>query len=59
MLKGIVGEKKKKRVDFPGRPVVQNLPANAGNTGSILVQEDTPCHRATKTHEPRLLTPVP
>ena len=27
--------KKKKKQDFPGGPVVENPPANAGDTGSI------------------------
>ena len=33
-------------MDFPGGPVVKNLPANAnaGNTGSIPVQEDSIHH---------------
>ena len=29
------GKKKKKTWDFPGGAVVKNLPANAGDTGSI------------------------
>ena len=32
----VIKEKKKKRKKgFPGGPVVKNLPANAGDTGSI------------------------
>ena len=34
--------------DFPGGAVVKNPPANAGETGSILVREDPTCHGATK-----------
>ena len=34
--------------DFPGGPLVKNLPANAGDTGSSLIQEDSTCHGATK-----------
>ena len=33
---------------FPGGTVVKNLPANAGDTGSALVQEDPTCCGATK-----------
>ena len=33
---------------FPGGPAVKNPPANAGNTGSILVWEDPTCHGTTK-----------
>ena len=32
---------------FPDGPVVKNLPTNAGDMGSIPVQEDPPCYRAT------------
>ena len=35
-------------VGFTGGSVVKNQPANAGDTGSIPVQEDRPCRRATK-----------
>ena len=34
--------------DFPGGPVVKNLPANAGTQVQSLFQEDPMCHRATK-----------
>ena len=33
---------------FPGGAVVKNLPADAGDTGSILVWEDPTCCGATK-----------
>ena len=33
---------------FPGGSVVKNLPANAGDTGSILIQADPTCLEATK-----------
>ena len=39
---------KKKKRDFPGGPVVKNLPANAEDTGSFLVQEDPTCLEAAK-----------
>ena len=32
---------------FPGGAVVENLPANAGDTGSSPVWEDPTCHGAT------------
>ena len=35
-------------MDFPGAPMVKTLPANAGDTGSILIWEDSTCHRAAK-----------
>ena len=39
---------KKSKQDFPGGTVDKNPPANAGDMGSILVWEDSPCHWATK-----------
>ena len=33
---------------FPGGSVIENLPANAGDRGSVLVQEDPTCCGATK-----------
>ena len=33
---------------FPGDSVVEGLPANAGDTGLSMIQEDPTCHRATK-----------
>ena len=50
--------------DLPGGPVVEtnkqkkNPPANAGDIGSILAQEDSTCLKATKpcTTEPRSRT---
>ena len=36
--------------------MVKNLPANAGDTGSILVQEDPTCCGATKPRVPQLLS---
>ena len=55
--------KKHREQDFPGGPAVKKPPANAGDTGQSLVQEDSTCCRATKavhhnylkhTLEPRL-----
>ena len=45
--------------DFPGGPVVKNLPANAGSMGSVPVWEDFICHGssspcATTTEPTRL-----
>ena len=34
---------------FPGGAVVENLPANAGDTGSILVWEDPTCRGTTRS----------
>ena len=36
-------------VGFPEGSVVKNLPDNAGDTGSIPIQEDPTCHGAIKT----------
>ena len=38
----------KKIQDFPGGSVFKNPPANAGDTGSALVQEDPTCRGATE-----------
>ena len=38
----------KKERNIPGGPMVKNLPANAGDMGSVLVQEDPTCCGATK-----------
>ena len=40
--------KSDEHVDFPGGPVVKNPPANAGDTGLILLWEDSTCQDATK-----------
>ena len=34
--------------NFSCGPVVKNPPANVGDTGSILMQEDFTCHGSTK-----------
>ena len=44
-------------MDFPGGPEIKNLPANAGDTISILVPEDPAgqlnlCTRTTEAHTP-------
>ena len=50
------------RVDFPGGPVVEKLPANAGHVCSIPGGEDPTCQGATKpkaaTTETRATEPV-
>ena len=35
-------------LDFPGGPVAENLPANAGEAGSTPIWEDPTCCGATK-----------
>ena len=35
VIKFVVGHQKAKLGDFPGSPVVKNLPSNAGDVGSI------------------------
>ena len=40
--------KKNENEDFPGGPVVKNLPANAGDPVQSLALEDSTCHRVTK-----------
>lgn len=37
-----------KILDFPDSPVVKNLPADEGGSGSIPIQEDAACLRGTK-----------
>ena len=39
---------KKYSEGFPGGSVVENLPANAGDTGLALVWEDPTCRGATR-----------
>ena len=62
MLKGIVGEKKKKRVDFPGSTEGKNCLPMKGTQVWSLVQEDSTCFEATKpvSHDywARVLQPV-
>ena len=41
-------------MDFPGGRVDKNPPTNSEDTGSILVWEDSTCHRAAQ--EPQLLS---
>ena len=43
-LTSIKKTKKQKKQDFSGGPVVKNLPANAGDTGSIPGVTKPPCH---------------
>lgn len=38
--------------------IQQNPPANAGTQVQSLLQEDSPCHRATKPMYPQLLKPM-
>ena len=40
--------------DFPGGPVVKNLPANAGDVGSIPGQGDKPHKPQLRVHMPHL-----
>ena len=39
--------------DFPGGPVVKNLPADAGDKSSILGPEDSACHGTTSSRLPQ------
>ena len=41
--------------DFTSGPVVKNPPASAGDTGSVLVWEDSTCHNYTGA--PQILIP--
>ena len=43
--------------DFPGGTVVKNLPANAGDTGSIPSLGRSHMLRSNKTRVPQLLSP--
>ena len=43
--------------DFPGGTVVKNLPANAGDTGSIPGPGRSHMLWSNYTHEPQLLSP--
>ena len=36
------------KYSFPGSSEVKNPPANAGDVGSVLIQEDPTCHGAAK-----------
>ena len=38
----MIGDSKMLKRDFPGGPVVKNLPANAGDVGQFLVGELRP-----------------
>ena len=55
--------------DFPGGPVVKDLPASAEDTGSISGPEDSTCHEqlspsatttepSSRAHVPQLLKPA-
>ena len=44
--------------DFPGGPVVKDLPAKAGDTGSIPSPGGFHMLRATKAHAPQPQEPV-
>ena len=44
--------------DFPGGPVVKNLPTNAGNTGSIPAPGRFHIPRDNEVHMPQLLKPA-
>ena len=51
MLYSVKKKKKKKNLQkwgFPGGSVVKKPPANVGHKGSIPVQKDPTCHRATR-----------
>ena len=44
--------------DFPGAPMVENLPANAGYTGSIPCPGRFHMPRGNEAHVPQLLKPA-
>ena len=44
-------------MDFPGGPVVKNLPANAGDTGSISGQGGSHMPWSNQACAPQLLSP--
>ena len=52
--------KNEKESDFPGGPVVKNVPANAGDMGSVLVlgrspqalEQLSPCAATTEAYTP-------
>ena len=44
--------------DFPGGPVVKNLPVNAGDPGSIPGLGRSPMPGGSKSHVPQLVKPV-
>ena len=58
--------KNPKSRDFPGGAVVENLPANAGDTGSSPVsgkiphaaEQVSPCATTAEAHAPQLLKPT-
>ena len=56
-LLGWMGDKQFKTCDSPDGPVVTNLPANQGDTCSILVQEEPVCHGAGKPGGPKACVP--
>ena len=51
--------------DFPGGPLVKNLPANAGDTGSVIgliphaTEQLSPCATTTEAQCPRGCVPQP
>ena len=48
----------KKKGDFPGGPLVKNLPANAGDMGSIPASGRFHMQQSNRSHELQLLKPV-
>jgi len=46
------------KLDFPGSPVVKNLPVNVGDPGSIPGLGRSPMPRGNKPHVPQLVKPV-
>ena len=48
MLYSVLKKKNPQKWGFPGGSVVKKPPANAGHMGSIPVQKDPTCHRATR-----------
>ena len=53
----LIGEQEPSADNFPGGPVVKNLPANAGDTGSIPGPGRSHMPRGNSVREPQLLSP--
>lgn len=56
--KDYIKKKKKKTTDFPGGPVVTNLPADAENTGSISALGRSHMPQGNQARVPQLLKPM-
>ena len=57
LVKSTMLSERKTYWNFPGGPLVKNLPANAGDTGSIPGLGRSHMPRSHKAHAPPLLSP--